>query len=72
MGKLTRVADAIAQPDFYSLHPRKTETAPFLVLGGFADFILPGAFVNGHGAIIGLGNVAPVRSPLPLLLCTPH
>lgn len=34
--------------------------APFLVLGGFADFILSGTYANGHGAIIGLANVAPV------------
>lgn len=34
----------------------------FLVLGGFADFILPAVYANGHGAITGLANFAPVRS----------
>ncbi|KAH0827181.1 hypothetical protein J3R83DRAFT_4874 [Lanmaoa asiatica] len=36
------------------------DDAPFLVLGGFADFLLPGACANGHGAITGLANVAPL------------
>lgn len=60
VGKLTRIAATVSDPSFASLHPRKKIDAPFLVLGGFADFILPAAFVNGHGAIIGLANVAPV------------
>jgi 4-hydroxy-2-oxoglutarate aldolase len=60
VGKLTRIANAVAQPDFYSLYPRKNPEAPFLVLGGFADFILPSTYSPGHGAIVGLGNVAPV------------
>jgi 4-hydroxy-2-oxoglutarate aldolase len=34
--------------------------APFLVLGGFIDFLVPSAYVDAHGAITGLGNVAPV------------
>ncbi|KAI0046158.1 dihydrodipicolinate synthetase [Auriscalpium vulgare] len=59
VGKLTRIADAIAAPDFYDLHPRKNPAAPFLVLGGFADFIHASNFVHAHGAITGLGNVAP-------------
>ncbi|EKM49488.1 uncharacterized protein PHACADRAFT_201197 [Phanerochaete carnosa HHB-10118-sp] len=44
---------------FTASHPRENPNAPFLVLGGFADFILPLTAVNGHGAIIGLANVAP-------------
>lgn len=47
---------------FVADHPRKNPNAPFLVLGGFADFILPAAYANGHGAIIGLANVAPVST----------
>ena len=60
VGKLTRIADAIAAPNFTSLHPRKNPNAPFLVLGGFIDFLIPSAFANGHGAITGLANLAPV------------
>jgi 4-hydroxy-2-oxoglutarate aldolase len=59
VGKLTRIADSVGASDFYSRHPRKNADAPFLVLGGFADFIVPSAFSAGHGAIVGLGNVAP-------------
>lgn len=81
MGKLTRICATVSTPSFASSHPRKNANAPFLVLGGFADFILPSTYANGHGAIIGLGNVAPVsirfsfqRSPPtvpsnPLYLC---
>ncbi|KAF7294866.1 Dihydrodipicolinate synthetase [Mycena indigotica] len=50
VGKLTRIADTV------SSYSRKN---PFLVLGGFIDFMTPSAFANGHGAITGLGNVAP-------------
>jgi len=46
----------VADPAFT---PRKNPQAPFLVLGGFADFIVSSTFVNGHGAIAGLANVAP-------------
>ncbi|KAG8977760.1 hypothetical protein FRB90_008712 [Tulasnella sp. 427] len=60
VGKLVRIAAATAVPSFDKLYPRKNKDAPFLVLGGFADFILPSAFARAHGAIAGLGNVAPL------------
>ncbi|KAF4615027.1 hypothetical protein D9613_003119 [Agrocybe pediades] len=59
VGKLTRIADAIASPSFTTLHPRKNLHAPFLVLGGFVDFVVPSAFANAHGAITGLANLFP-------------
>ncbi|KAG0707663.1 dihydrodipicolinate synthetase [Suillus ampliporus] len=59
VGKLTRVAATVSDPMFSSLHPRTNMNAPFLVLGGFSDFLLPSAYSNGHGAITGLANVAP-------------
>ncbi|QRW14512.1 dihydrodipicolinate synthetase family protein [Ceratobasidium sp. AG-Ba] len=59
VGKLTRIAATTAVPSFDKAHPRKNKDAPFLVLGGFADFILPSAFARAHGAISGLGNFAP-------------
>ena len=60
VGKLTRIADVVATPEFTTLHPRKNPQAPFLVLGGYIDFLVPSAYVNGHGAITGLANLAPV------------
>lgn len=59
VGKLTRICATVSEKSFALSHPRKNANAPFLVLGGFADFILPSTFVNAHGAIIGLANVAP-------------
>ncbi|KAL7283380.1 hypothetical protein ACG7TL_002810 [Trametes sanguinea] len=59
VGKLTRITATVSDPSFASLYPRKNPYAPFLVLGGFTDFILPSAFVEAHGAITGLANVAP-------------
>ncbi|KAF5330916.1 hypothetical protein D9619_005439 [Psilocybe cf. subviscida] len=59
VGKLTRIADAIAQPSFTSLYPRKNSAAPFVVLGGYTDFVVPSAYANGHGAITGLANLFP-------------
>ncbi|OJT08184.1 L-threo-3-deoxy-hexylosonate aldolase [Trametes pubescens] len=59
VGKLTRITATVSDPSFATLHPRKNPNAPFLVLGGFTDFILPSAFVEGHGAITGLANVSP-------------
>jgi len=59
VGKLTRIAAAVADPTFDKEHPRKNPNAPFLVLGGYADFITSSAFVHGHGAITGLANIAP-------------
>ncbi|KAG8936556.1 hypothetical protein FRC02_001051 [Tulasnella sp. 418] len=59
VGKLVRIAATTAVESFNQAYPRKNKDAPFLVLGGFADFILPSAFSRAHGAIVGLGNVAP-------------
>ena len=59
VGKLTRICDTVSRPSFTSTYPRKNENAPFLVLGGFTDFLLPSTYANGHGAITGLANVAP-------------
>jgi len=59
VGKLTRICATVAVPSFAQLYPRTTESAPFLVLGGFADFLVPSAFARGHGAIMGLGNISP-------------
>ncbi|KAH7913736.1 hypothetical protein BJ138DRAFT_1001685 [Hygrophoropsis aurantiaca] len=59
VGKLTRIASTVSDSSFASIHPRTNKNAPFLVLGGFADFLLPGSYSNGHGAITGLGNIAP-------------
>ncbi|PPQ73026.1 LOW QUALITY PROTEIN: hypothetical protein CVT26_014674 [Gymnopilus dilepis] len=61
VGKLTRIADSIASPSFASQHPRKSPHAPFLVLGGYADFLVPSAYASGHGAITGLANLFPLR-----------
>lgn len=60
VGKLTRIATAVADPEFGKEHPRKNPESRFLVLGGYADFITSSAFVQGHGAITGLANLAPV------------
>lgn len=60
VGKLTRICATVSEPSFASQHPRLNPDAPFLVLGGFIDFVLPTTFVNAHGAITGLANVAPV------------
>jgi 4-hydroxy-2-oxoglutarate aldolase len=62
VGKLTRIADAVSSPSFAKAYPRQNKDAPFLVLGGYADFVVPSVFANAHGAITGLGNVAPVSA----------
>ncbi|KAI0699533.1 dihydrodipicolinate synthetase [Cytidiella melzeri] len=59
VGKLTRICATVSEQSFADSYPRKNPNAPFLVLGGFADFILPSTYANAHGAIIGLANVAP-------------
>lgn len=59
VGKLTRIADDVSKPSFITDYPRRNPNAPFLVLGGFTDFVTPSTFVDAHGAITGLANVAP-------------
>lgn len=61
VGKLTRICATICLPSFASEFPRKFPAgdAPFLVLGGLTDTIVPSLAVRGHGAITGLANVAP-------------
>ncbi|KAN0140941.1 dihydrodipicolinate synthetase [Lactarius tabidus] len=62
VGKLTRIATVVVDPKFIREHPRKNPESQFLVLGGYADFITSSAFVQGHGAITGLANLAPHAS----------
>ncbi|KAI0797959.1 dihydrodipicolinate synthetase [Abortiporus biennis] len=59
VGKLTRICATVSEQSFISSHPRSNSTGPFLVLGGFIDFLVPSVYANGHGAITGLANVAP-------------
>jgi len=59
VGKLTRICATVSESSFTTHHPRKNPNCPFLVLGGFIDFLVPSVFTNGHGAITGLANVAP-------------
>lgn len=59
VGKLTRICASVSDPAFTSLYPRENPKAPFLVLCGFIDFLVPSMYANGHGAISGLANVAP-------------
>ena len=51
----------MSDASFAAAHPRTHAHAPFLVLGGFVDFLVPTTFANGHGTITGLANLAPVR-----------
>lgn len=68
VGKLTRVAAAVAAPGFAKSYPRKAELLegedPFVVFGGFTDFLVPSIAARAHGAITGLANLAPVSSSL--------
>lgn len=68
VGKLTRIADGVTPPaSFAKAYPRRNKdasTVPFLVLGGFCDFLVPGLYANAHGAITGLGNLVPVSQTL--------
>ncbi|PIL34090.1 hypothetical protein GSI_03801 [Ganoderma sinense ZZ0214-1] len=59
VGKLTRITSTVSETSFAEQHPRQNPDAPFLVLGGFIDFVLPTTYVNAHGAITGLANVTP-------------
>lgn len=62
VGKLTRITAIVESPDFKKVYPRKVKTAPFLVIDGFIDFLLPSIASNASGAITGLANFAPVRT----------
>ncbi|ORY21530.1 hypothetical protein BCR39DRAFT_591561 [Naematelia encephala] len=63
IGKVTRLAGVVSQPAFAELYPRSwrrnDDQPPFVVLGGFADFLLPSLIAQAHGAIAGMGNFAP-------------
>lgn len=60
VGKLSRITATVSDQTFSANYPRKNKNAPFLVLGGFTDILLPSVYANGHGAITGLANIAPV------------
>jgi dihydrodipicolinate synthase/N-acetylneuraminate lyase len=59
VGKLTRIGAGVT--NLNKQLPRAAAVAPeFIVLGGFADFLLPTiAGGRAHGAIMGLANVYP-------------
>ena len=51
----------MSKPNFLATYPRKLPDTGFVVLNGWTETLVPSAFVNGHGAITGLANLAPVR-----------
>ncbi|KAG5220873.1 dihydrodipicolinate synthetase [Salix suchowensis] len=58
VGKLTRIADAVSNAEFAAAYPARIfRSLPSA--WGFVDFLTPSIFANAHGAITGLGNVAP-------------
>lgn len=67
VGKLTRICATVSDPLFASSYPRQNTADEFLVLGGYADFLLPSAYVKGHGCITGLANVSPVSHSLRIV-----
>lgn len=68
VGKLTRVTAVVESESFKKDFPRKEQTAPFRVIDGFIDFLLPSISSKTSGAITGLANFAPVRSSRILLI----
>ncbi|RSH92493.1 hypothetical protein EHS25_008909 [Saitozyma podzolica] len=60
VGKLTRIADLVTSPEFLARYPRKQPSAPFLVIDGFIDFLLPSMAAGASGAITGVPNFAPL------------
>jgi len=61
VGKMARICATVSEPSFGLSFPRRffTTDAPFLVLSGFTDTIVPSLAVRGHGGITGLANIAP-------------
>lgn len=57
--KLTRITSFVNVPVFAKQYPRKVGTAPFRVIDGFIDFLLPSMAAGSSGAITGLANFAP-------------
>ncbi|KAJ7578985.1 putative dihydrodipicolinate synthase [Mycena floridula] len=60
VGKLTRVAAMSTSPSFVEQYPRKDASAPFLVLDGFIDILMPSAAAGAAGTITGIANFAPL------------
>jgi len=50
----------VESEEFKKKYPRKVSTAPFLVIDGFIDFLLPSMASGSSGAITGIANFAPV------------
>ncbi|KAH6666710.1 putative dihydrodipicolinate synthase [Halenospora varia] len=69
VGKLTRITAAVNDPEFQAKYPRKMEHAPFLVIDGFIDFLLPSMASGSSGAITGLANFAPMTCVRLWKLC---
>jgi 4-hydroxy-2-oxoglutarate aldolase len=63
VGKLTRITARINDPEFGKAYPRKDSSIEFTVIDGIIDFLLPSVAVGSGGAISGLANIAPVRTP---------
>ncbi|KAK4686975.1 hypothetical protein P7C73_g3147, partial [Tremellales sp. Uapishka_1] len=59
VGKLTRIAALVNEPSFAKDFPRKDPSAPFLIIDGFIDFLLPSMAAGASGAITGVPNFAP-------------
>ncbi|OCF72566.1 hypothetical protein I204_06948 [Kwoniella mangroviensis CBS 8886] len=60
VGKLTRIVATVNSKDFAETYPRKDPSAPFLVIDGFIDFLLPSMAAGASGTITGVPNFAPL------------
>ncbi|WVW79189.1 hypothetical protein I302_101155 [Kwoniella bestiolae CBS 10118] len=60
VGKLTRIAATVNSEDFANAYPRRDPSAPFLVIDGFIDFLLPSIAAGASGTITGVPNFAPL------------
>ncbi|WRT67576.1 uncharacterized protein IL334_004548 [Kwoniella shivajii] len=70
VGKLTRIAGLVNSPSFIKDYPRKDPNAPFLVIDGFIDFLLPSMSAGASGTITGVPNFAPLTCMRLWELCT--
>ncbi|KAK4688935.1 4-hydroxy-2-oxoglutarate aldolase, partial [Tremellales sp. Uapishka_1] len=63
IGKITRLVGTTGTSSFQSKFPRRWQqgsaVSPFVVFGGFADFLVPSMYAKAHGAIAGIGNIFP-------------
>lgn len=72
VGKLTRITAAVDDSEFQALYPRKNEQAPFQIIDGYIDILLPSIASGASGVSPSISRWKTILLTTPGYIGTPQ